>query len=69
MKTSKLMWVIYFIASFAAFHYLLIAFNVNLLAFPLIAGVPNLVRIVSIIFGLCGLVSLITLFMGCKECK
>jgi len=66
---SKLMWIIWFIASFAAFHYGLMAFGFNLLALKPIAAMPMLVRAVMLLFGACGLISLITLFTDCKECK
>jgi len=69
MKTSPIMWIIYFITSFAAFHYGMMAFDFNLLALPFVAKFPMLPKIVMIIFGACGLVSLIALFTGCKECK
>jgi len=66
---SKLMWFVYFIASFAAFHHGLALFNFNLLALPFIAKFPLLPKIVLALFGVCGLVSMIALFTSCKECK
>jgi len=66
---SKLMWIIYFIASFGAFHSGLALFNFNLLTLPLIANIPFLPQIVLALFGICGLISLVSLFTGCCECK
>jgi len=69
MKKNMFMWIVWFITSFAAFHYLMMAFGWNLLLMAPIASVPRLSFIVEIIFGICGLISLITLFGECKECK
>jgi len=69
MKKSPFMWVVWFITSFAAFHYLMVAFNWNLLSMAPIASIPRLPFIVMVVFGACGLISLITLFGECKECK
>jgi len=66
---SGLMWLIYFIASFAAFHYGMTAFGFNLFALTFVATKPMLIKIVKIVFGVCGLISLFALFMGCDECK
>jgi len=70
MKSSKLMWLIWFIASFAAFHYGLMAFDINLLALPFVTKIKLLPKIIMIIFGFCGLISIITLLGSCEsECK
>jgi len=67
MKSSKIMWLVWFIASFAAFHYGMMAFGLNLLDLPVLSKIS---RIVMIIFGLCGLISIITLLGSCSsECK
>lgn len=58
-----LIWLVYFIASFAALHYGMVAFGYDLLALPMVTQVPNLVKIVQMVFGLCGLISIITMFM------
>jgi len=65
---SKLMWLVYFLASFGAFHHGLALFNFSLLNLPFIAKFPILPKIVLALFLVCGLVSLVSLFM-CKECK
>ena len=69
MKSSKLMWAVWFIASFAAFHYGLMAFGLNLLALPFVLKIAILPKIVMMIFGICGLISMITLLGGRSECK
>ena len=66
---SKLMWVVYLIASFGAFHYGLVAFGWNLFALKFLVNMPMLTRAIQLLFGACGLASIITLFMECKECK
>jgi len=69
MKSSKLMWFIWFISSFAAFHYGMMAFGLNLLALPFVVAIPMLPKIAMLLFGVCGLISMITLLGSCSECK
>lgn len=67
MKKLSLIWVIYFITSFAAFHYGMVAFGYDLLKLSFVT--PALAQAGMILFGICGLMSLIMLLMPCKsEC-
>jgi len=65
---SKLMWVVYFITSFAAVHHGLEVFKFSLFTLPFVKSVPMLPQVVLVIFGVCGLVSFVSLFKECKEC-
>ena len=58
--------IIYFIASFAALHYGMEAFGFSLLTLSFVT--PMMAKTVMIIFGICGLLSLISMFYPCK-CK
>jgi len=71
MKCGKLMWGVWFIASFAAFHKGLEAFGWNLLTTKLFTTTLAVtVKPIMLLMGVCGLISMMTLFMGgCKECK
>lgn len=62
------MYLIYFVASFAALHYGMVAFGYDLLALPFVVEIPGLAKGVMIVFGLCGLLSIISMIFPCKPC-
>jgi len=67
---GKLMWAVWFVTAFAAFHAGLAAFGFNLLSTELFTTTLSfLVRPILILFGVCGLISMISLLMGCTDCK
>lgn len=59
----------YFIASFAALHYGMVAFGFDLLTLPVIVQISWLPKAIMIAFGFSGLISLLSMFMPkCKGC-
>jgi len=69
MKHGKWFWFVWFIASFAAFHYGLEACGFSFFTLDFVATKPMFVRIVKLFFGAMGLVSLVTLLKACKDCR
>jgi len=67
---GKLTWFIWFIASFGGLHKGLEVFGIDIPGM-LMPTMPMVAKGLMLVIGVCGLISLLTLFMGssCTPCK